>query len=197
MKICIILLTLFSLSAQAQVLGELKGQGQIQASYATFSGSKDVRTSPCNVAMNIHQKPGSFELEFSVFECPKLDNWNDPYYAYSIVNGQLIDSTGAVKGAVAADGSIQFTEKSMSLTKYYLDTYDATCRLLYSTSKTLALNTVINYSFKQNTDGSWQVHRQTSEDRLAYTTHRDYPTCPAQTIPTKLGSTTDLSVVVK
>lgn len=197
MKVFVILSLLFSFSAHAQVLGELQGDGQIQASYARFDGSKDNRTSPCHVAMNVDKSADSFALEFSFFECAKLAAWNDAPYSYKIVNGQLIDANGAAKGTVNNDGSLQFSEKTMSFHKYFEETYDFNCRLISSSPRTLVLNTVISYTFKQSADGSWQVRRQASEDRLAYTSRRSYPSCPAQTIPTKLGSTSDLSVVVK
>ncbi len=196
-KILLVLGVLVSLSTQAQVLGELQGEGQIQAAYSRFDGSKDLRTSPCHVAMNIRSDAAKFSLEFSFFECPKLSIWNDSSYAYQIVGGRLIDAKGIQKGSVLQDGSIQFTEQSVVSQQYVDYDYDFNCRMLSMSNKTLKLVTATTYTFKQTAGNTWQVRRQSSEDRLAWTSKRSYPLCPATTIPTKLGSTSDLIVVLK
>ncbi|WP_142694912.1 hypothetical protein [Bdellovibrio sp. NC01] len=195
MKTLSVLFVLFSLSANAQVLGELKGQGQINASYANFDGSSTKRSSPCNVAMNIHADAKSVAVEFSVFECSKLTSWNDWPVAYSIVGDKLVDANGVQKGSVLADGSYQFTEVLESSQTYMDYHYDFDCRMSYIGKKTLTLQNKITYNLKE-INGSWILHRTASEDRQAWKSRRDYDRCPAVTIPTKLGSSTDLTVTL-
>ncbi|WP_415062155.1 hypothetical protein [Bdellovibrio sp.] len=197
MKTFAVLFCLFTLTAKAQVLGELKGEGTIQASYANFDGSKNLRQGTCRVAMNIHQEPSSFNFDFSVYECSFLSPWNDTPLSYKIVDGQLIDSKGQQKGSILADGTIHFSETSYSVEKYTEETYDLDCRRMYVEWKTLKLNNKFDYFFKRNEDGSWNVLRQTSEDRLAWTSRRSVPHCPATMIPVKLGSTIEIKAVVK
>lgn len=193
----VMLACLFGMAAQAQVLGELKGEGSIQAAYAGFDGSKQVRNGTCKVAMNIHQGATSFALDFSVFECSFLTPWNDAPVSYKIVGDKLVDAQGVQKGSVLVDGAVQFAESASTVQKYRQDTYDFNCRLLYSETKQLTLTSKYDYFFKRNADGSWSVRRQTSEDRLGWKGYRSQPNCPATTIPVKLGSTTDLKVIVK
>lgn len=195
MKMLTALVLLSSMTANAQVLGELKGQGQINASYAGFDGSVTKRSSPCNVAMNIHADAKSVAVEFSVFECSKLDSWNDWPVSYSIVGDKLVDAKGVQKGSVLADGSYQFTEVLESSVSYMDYHYDFDCRMSYIGKKTLTLQNKITYNLKE-LNGAWILHRTASEDRQAWTSRRDYNRCPAVTIPTKLGSTTDLSVTL-
>lgn len=196
-KILLVLSFLMSLTAQAQILGELKGDGQIQAAYSRFDGSQDVRKSPCHVAMNIHENDSKFAMDFSYFECSKLSIWNDSPYEYQIVSGKLIDAKGVKKGSVLDDGSLQFTEQSIMKHEYADYEYDFNCRLLSLSQKTLKLVTTNTYTFKKLAENTWHVRRQSSEDRLAWTSKRDYPNCPATTIPTKLKSTSDLAATVK
>ncbi len=197
MKLLAMLLCLFTLTAEAQVLGELKGEGSIQASYANFDGSKNIRQGTCHIAMNIQQDASSFNFDFSVYECSFLSPWNDSPLSYKIVDGQLIDNKGQQKGSVLADGTIHFFENTYTIEKYTEETYDIDCRRMYVEWKTLKLNKTFDYFFKRNADGSWNILRQSSEDRLAWTSHRSVPHCPASVIPAKLGSTLEIKAIVK
>lgn len=197
MKTLGVLLCLFCLNAQALVLGELKGEGFIQASYGNFDGSKNLRKGTCRVAMNIHQAPSSFDFDFSFYECSFLSPWNDSPMSYKIIDGKLIDNKGQQKGAVLEDGTIHFSDTAFTVEKYAEETYDFNCRRMSVEWKTLKLNSKFDYFFRRNTDGSWNILRQTSEDRLAWTSRRGGPNCPSTLIPTKLGSTTEIRAVVK
>jgi len=195
-KMLFILMLLGSLVAKAQILGALKGDGKIQASYSESNGSTTTRTSPCHVAMNIRESSSSFALDFSYFECPQLSIWNDGVYRYHIVGGKLVNGKGEEKGVVAMDGTYHISESSFKTEKYVDYHYDENCNYKTVENKILKLNTAIKYSFKHMADGSWSVRRLASEDRLAWTSRREHG-CPTITVPTKLGSSTELSVVLR
>lgn len=195
-KLLLALSVFVSLTAQAQILGELQGTGQIQFSFTNIDGSKDMRTSSCEVAMNIRGDETFFALDFSFFSCPQVSTWNDNAKAYRIVDGKLVDANGVQKGSVLEDGSIQFTERSVKVEKYADFNYDFNCRIVSGGNKTVELVNLKTYNFKKVAN-TWQVRRQTDIDYLTWTTKRNYPNCPSVSFPTKLGSTSDLSVTVK
>ncbi|ASD65063.1 hypothetical protein [Bdellovibrio bacteriovorus] len=191
-----ILVSVFGLSVQAQVLGKIKGSGEMTAKYFRLDGSADVRNVKCTVALNLDQTADVVELGFSFYECEQLGGWNDLPVSLKIDGNKLVNSKGIEQGRIYADGTIEFTSLSRSQVTYHDEKYDGFCRLYSMDKKTLNLDTVIKYTFVKTATG-YQMNREVSEDRLAYKSRRDYPRCPAVVIPTAVKMTSSLNAGLK
>ncbi|MEN0058899.1 MAG: hypothetical protein AAGB31_08695 [Bdellovibrio sp.] len=187
----------FSLIAQAQYLGELKGSGSLQATYGRVDGSRDARNATCDVAVNIHDTATEFGLTYSYYNCQALGIWNDFSEVYKIQGSQLLDAKGNVKGSIAEDGTVQFSTTKSSSMQYRLDHLDMDCRLEYSEVKTLVLNEKVTYSIKKQENGAYAITRQFAGDQVAYTSRRQYSHCRAVTVPTKVQNRSVLTATVK
>ncbi|AFY00062.1 hypothetical protein Bdt_0354 [Bdellovibrio bacteriovorus str. Tiberius] len=184
------------MSAQAQVLGKIKGAGEMTAKYFRLDGSADVRNVKCTVALNLDQTPENVELGFSFYECEQLGGWNDLPVSLKIDGNKLVNSKGIEQGRIYADGTVEFTSLSRSQVTYNDNKYDGFCRLYSFEKKTLNRDTVIKYKFVKTAAG-YEMSREVSEDRLAYKSRRDYPRCPAVVIPTAVKMTSSLNAGLK
>ncbi|QDK44270.1 hypothetical protein DOM22_03420 [Bdellovibrio sp. ZAP7] len=205
-------------SAMASGLGELRGLGTLTASYDQFNGKKTVRKyENCKMAMNLKRSATSLTMDFAVIDCLAT---NDFFGTYIIKGNQLVDEKGKVKGQVLADGTFQVTEKSSriikgTMTEYqfgggfppepgapgnggnFPDPRNPNRCVPIVRKNNVELIKVVTYKIKQLEDRTWKVQRATSEDQLAWGSKSGRGGCPGTTYKTKLGSTTDINVILK
>jgi hypothetical protein len=186
-----------NVTAQAQVLGESKGQGQMTYALEMITGPARTYQGTCKIAMNIHQTPADFLLEFSVFECPYLGNWNDPALKVFVKGNQLLDSKGNVVGEVFADGTYKFTFSSTVVHKYSYVDVDSNCNIRGAVQKKLNFNTKLTYTFRDLGNGLYAGTRVMDEDKMAWSSYKPYPRCAGTTIPVKKGSESRIHFTVQ
>ncbi|WP_413560036.1 hypothetical protein [Bdellovibrio sp. HCB209] len=218
MKHLILALTLaLTGAANASSLGELRGLGTMTVSYDQFNGKKTVRKyENCKVAMNLKRSATSLSMDFAVIDCLAT---NDFFGTYYIKGDQLVDAKGKVKGKVLPDGTFQVSERSSRIIKGTKTEYNFgggfppapgmpgnggnfpdpnnphRCVPIVRKNN-VELVKVVNYKIKQQDDRTWKVQRFTTEDQLAIAS-KSNGRCPGTTYNTKLGSTSDINVVLK
>jgi hypothetical protein len=198
----------FGLTAHASSLGELRGIGTVTASYDQFNGKKTVRKyENCRISMNLKRSATSLTMDFAAIDCLATNDFLGTYY---VKGNQLVDEKGKVKGQVLADGTYQVSEKSSRIIKGTMTEYQPGgfnppgrpdnnpnhCTPIVRKNN-VELIKVVTYKIKQLEDRTWKVQRLTSEDQLAWGSKSGYAGCPGTSFKTKLGSTTDLNVVLK
>ncbi|UYL08800.1 hypothetical protein B9G69_017290 [Bdellovibrio sp. SKB1291214] len=219
MKNTIFALTIaFGLTVNASSLGELRGIGTVTASYDQFNGKKTVRKyENCRISMNLKRSATSLTMDFAAIECLAT---NDFFGTYYVKGNKLVDEKGKVKGQVLADGTFQVSEKSSRLIKGTMTEYEFgggfppmpgspenggnfpdprnphRCVPVVRKNN-VELIKVVTYKIKQLEDRTWKVQRSTSEDQLAWGSKAGRGGCPGTSFKTKLGSTTDLNVILK
>jgi hypothetical protein len=186
-----------NVAAQAQVLGESKGQGQMTYDLEMITGPTKKYEGTCKIAMNIRQTPADFMLEFSVFECPYLGSWNDPVLKVFAKRDQLLDAKGNVVGQVFADGTYKFTFSSTVVHKYSYVEVDANCNIWGAVHKKLNFNTKMTYTFRDLGNGLYAGTRVVDQEKMAWSTYKPYPRCSGTTIPVKKNSKSRIHFTVQ
>ena len=186
-----------NVAAQAQVLGESKGQGQMTYDLEMITGPEKKYEGVCKIAMNIRHSPADFELEFSVFECPYLGSWNDPALKVFVKGNQLLDSKGNVVGQVFADGTLKFTKTSSVVHRYSYTELDANCNIWGVARKKLTFNTTLTYTFRALGNGLYAGTRVEDQDKMAWSTYKPYPRCSGTTVPVKKKSESRIHFTVQ
>ncbi|WP_413586467.1 hypothetical protein [Bdellovibrio sp. HCB274] len=210
MKFLTVLMTFFAGTlVHASSLGELCGLGTMTVSYDQFGGKKTVRKyEKCKIAMNLKRSATSLTMDFAVIDCLAT---NDFFGTYDIKGDKLVDAKGKVKGQVLADGTFQVSERTSQIIKgtrtdYQVgginptprpgDPYNPARCTPITRSNNVELVKVVNYKIKQQEDRTWKVERSTSEDQLAWAS-KSNGICPGTSYRTKLGSSTNIQVVLK
>jgi hypothetical protein len=177
-----------SVAAQAQVLGESRGQGSMTYALEMITGPTRNYEGTCKIAMNIRQSAAEFGLEFSVFECPYLGAWNDPVLNVFVRGDQLLDSKGNIVGQVYPEGTYKFTYTSTTVHKYSYADIDMNCNIRGAVHKKLKLNSTLTYTFRALGNGLYVGTRVQQQDQMAWSSYKPYPRCSGTTIPVKKGS---------
>lgn len=191
-SVLFVLAMLFVGGAQAQVLGEIKGQGPMQ-----YTQSGETRQGTCDVAMNVRSSATAFSLEFSVFECGALGVWNDPYVSLTVQGDQLVDGNGTVVGEVYADGTYKFTLGSEQVYEYTQEDIDQNCRVNRVYKRTVKLETKITYTVRHVGGGHYVVTRDEHRDSLTMGVRKVYPQCRGISVWGKSPINTNVHFVLR
>lgn len=188
---------LMNVAAQAYVLGESKGTGQLTYDLDMITGPTKKYEGTCKIAMNIRQSPADFELEFSVFECPYLGSWNDLGLKVFVKGTQLLDAKGNVVGQIFVDGTYKFTKKSTVVHKYSYVDVDMNCNIRGAVYKKLNFDTELTYTFRNLGNGLYAGTRVEQQDKMAWSTYKPYPRCAGTTVPVKKNSESRIHFTVQ
>lgn len=186
-----------NVTAQAQVLGESKGSGQMTYELDMITGSPKQYEGTCKIAMNIRQSAAEFELEFSVFECPYIGSFNDWGLKVFVKGTQLLDAKGNVVGQIFPDGTYKFTRNTSVVHKYSYVDVDMNCNIRGAVYKKLNFDTKLTYTFRNLGNGIYAGTRVEQQDKMAWSTHKPYPRCAGTTIPVKKNSESRIHFTVQ